>query len=67
VLNVIEMMNTETAQDRFCSSQSPVFIDEGYYDFRWMKNMGNWMVFLVISLFYWVGNYWLNGSFFENQ
>lgn len=26
------------------------FIDEGYYDLRWMREPGNWVVFLV----YWV-------------
>jgi len=23
------------------------FIDEGYYDFRWMANTGNWVVFFI--------------------
>ncbi|MGB0177283.1 MAG: hypothetical protein ACPF9D_08955 [Owenweeksia sp.] len=23
------------------------FIDEGYYDFRWMKDWGNWIVFVI--------------------
>ncbi|MCB0733049.1 MAG: hypothetical protein H6608_12680 [Flavobacteriales bacterium] len=23
------------------------YIDEGYYDFRWMTNMGNWVVFFL--------------------
>ena len=23
------------------------FIDEGYYDFRWMKDLGNWFVFVI--------------------
>lgn len=23
------------------------YIDEGFYDFRWMLNFGNWIVFLV--------------------
>jgi hypothetical protein len=23
------------------------YIDEGFYDFRWMLNIGNWIVFLV--------------------
>lgn len=29
------------------------FIDEGYYDFRWMKDIGNWVVFglYVIVIF----------------
>lgn len=27
------------------------FIDEGFYDFRWMKSAGNWFVFFI----YWLG------------
>ena len=23
------------------------YMDEGYYDFRWMKKWGNWIVFLL--------------------
>lgn len=23
------------------------FVDEGYYDFRWMSNVGNWIAFAV--------------------
>lgn len=23
------------------------YIDEGYYDFRWMKSSGNWIVFSI--------------------
>ena len=23
------------------------YIDEGYYDFRWMRDIGNWFVFLL--------------------
>lgn len=23
------------------------YIDEGYYDFRWMKDFGNWFVFFI--------------------
>ena len=22
------------------------FIDEGYYDFRWMRDGGNWLIFI---------------------
>ncbi|MEX0965856.1 MAG: hypothetical protein WD077_01350 [Bacteroidia bacterium] len=25
------------------------FIDEGYYDFRWMKRLGNWIPFVVYA------------------
>ncbi|MHC1706074.1 MAG: hypothetical protein AB9842_00995 [Bacteroidales bacterium] len=26
------------------------FIDEGYYDFRWMKDFGNWVAFLIYCI-----------------
>jgi len=26
------------------------FIDEGYNDFRWMSNVGNWIIFIVYVL-----------------
>lgn len=29
------------------------FIDEGYYDFRWMKSWGNWVVYLIYVLVIW--------------
>lgn len=25
------------------------YIDEGYYDFRWMSNVGNWIAFVVYA------------------
>ena len=28
------------------------FIDEGYYDFRWMKDAGNWLVFVFYLAFF---------------
>jgi hypothetical protein len=31
------------------------FIDEGYYDFRWMKNPGNWIAFTAYVLMLFVG------------
>lgn len=31
------------------------FIDEGYYDFRWMKDPGNWIALGVYGLFMLVG------------
>jgi hypothetical protein len=31
----------------FIICQFLFFIDEGYYDFRWMKSVGNWIVFVV--------------------
>ncbi len=29
----------------FLITQFLFFIDEGFYDFRWMANTGNWLVF----------------------
>jgi len=29
----------------FLITQFLFFIDEGFYDFRWMTNSGNWLVF----------------------
>lgn len=31
------------------------YIDEGFYDFRWMLNVGNWIVFLVYVAGIYVG------------
>ncbi|WP_313807471.1 hypothetical protein [Flavobacterium sp.] len=31
----------------FLIAQFLFFIDEGYYDFRWMKDIGNWIVFFI--------------------
>ena len=28
------------------------FIDEGYYDFRWMKEWGNWLVFGIYMIIF---------------
>lgn len=28
------------------------FIDEGYYDFRWMKEPGNWLVFVIYMIIF---------------
>lgn len=33
----------------FLITQLLLFIDEGYYDFRWMKNLGNWIIFLLYT------------------
>jgi hypothetical protein len=41
------------------------YIDEGYYDFRWMKDIGNWIAFFVYFIFtftiMWVVSYFLLG------
>ena len=26
------------------------FIDEGYYDLRWMLNLGNWIAFIIYTI-----------------
>ncbi|UOK41785.1 MULTISPECIES: hypothetical protein [Flavobacterium] len=36
-----------SALNSFIVAQFLFFIDEGYYNFRWMKDLGNWMVFVV--------------------
>jgi hypothetical protein len=40
----------------FILTQVLFFIDEGFYDFRWMKSYGNWIVFalyvVVLTLFF---------------
>ncbi|ESU24934.1 hypothetical protein FEDK69T_04900 [Flavobacterium enshiense DK69] len=36
-----------SALNSFIVAQFLFFIDEGYYNFRWMKDIGNWMVFVV--------------------
>jgi len=28
------------------------FIDEGYYDLRWMKEPGNWLVFVIYNVIF---------------
>lgn len=34
------------AINSFLITQFLFFIDEGYYNFRWMINVGNWLVFV---------------------
>ncbi|WP_442787595.1 hypothetical protein [Flavobacterium suncheonense] len=36
-----------SALNSFLVTQFLFFIDEGFYDFRWMKDIGNWIVFTV--------------------
>ncbi|MGX7666445.1 hypothetical protein [Flavobacterium pedocola] len=36
-----------SAINSFLVAQFLFFIDEGYYDFRWMEDAGNWLVFAV--------------------
>lgn len=31
------------------------YVDEGYYDLRWMQNIGNWIVLGVYALLMWLG------------
>lgn len=39
------------------------FIDEGYYDFRWMKDAGNWLVFVFYLAFFSFSNGWSGSSY----
>lgn len=34
----------------FIMTQCLFFIDEGYYDFRWMLSFGNWVAFVIYFL-----------------
>lgn len=31
----------------FCINQFLFYLDEGYHDFRWMKQPGNWIAFFI--------------------
>ena len=42
------------------------FIDEGYYDFRWMAEWGNWMVFSIYLLIFFPVQ-WLISHFIFNK
>lgn len=35
------------------------FIDEGYYDFRWMANISNWIIFTVYSILIFASQYFI--------
>lgn len=35
----------------FVAANFLFFIDEGYYDFRWMLKFGNWVIFLIYAGF----------------
>ncbi len=39
-------MNKKRLLYAFLVTQLLFFIDEGFYDFRWMKSLGNWIVFI---------------------
>ena len=41
------------------------YIDEGYYDLRWMKEPGNWMIFVVYVLFMLGGQIMISRLFFQ--
>jgi len=34
-----------------------LYMDEGYYDFRWMKSIGNWIMFFVYVGFAFTGQF----------
>lgn len=42
------------------------FIDEGYYDFRWMRQSANWLVFIVYYSGFLVTHYFAF-RFFKNK
>lgn len=33
------------------------FIDEGYYDFRWMSGIGNWLIIMFYAAFIFSGEF----------
>lgn len=33
------------------------FIDEGYYNFNWMKSIGSWLVFTIYTVVLFLGQY----------
>jgi hypothetical protein len=44
---VILNINKAAAVATFLIVMFLFYIDEGYYDFRWMKDWGNWVVFCI--------------------
>lgn len=42
-----------SALTAFIFVQFLFFIDEGYYDLRWMKSAGNWIIFVLYMFFLW--------------
>jgi uncharacterized protein YqgC (DUF456 family) len=43
------------------------FIDEGYYDFRWMKSIGNWIVYIIYTAFLFGGQMLIRRLFFRRS
>ena len=43
------------------------YIDEGYYDFRWMKSIGNWIMFVIYSGGLFSGQIIIRYLFFRND
>lgn len=50
-----------------CITQFLFFIDEGYYDFRWMKSFGNWIVFFIYAGFLFGGQVLIKWLFFRKK
>lgn len=43
------------------------FIDEGYYDFRWMRDAGNWVVFFFYLSFAFLSMWLINYLVFRKR
>lgn len=40
------------------------FIDEGYYSFKWMSDLGNWMIFFIYIAFILLGQFLMGWVFY---
>ncbi len=56
-----------SALTAFIIVQFLFFIDEGYYDFRWMKSVGNWIVFVFYMAFLWGGQLLVMYTLFRSK
>ena len=43
------------------------WMDEGYYDLRWMSNSGNWIMFILYSGGFVAGQYMVSELFFKRM
>ncbi|HAD97749.1 MAG TPA: hypothetical protein DCG19_10110 [Cryomorphaceae bacterium] len=46
------------------------FIDEGYYDFRWMRDGGNWLIFMIYAGLIYLGQrlvYYLIQRYYQGR
>lgn len=51
----------------FVAAQFLFFVDEGYYDFRWMSKWGNWIVFFIYFAFLLGGQLLIRFTFFRRS